>query len=248
MIQIRDSYRAPGQVRVTWWLLFINFLSFLASTYSSQHSLAQMIFMGGILPAEYSHPDLVLQMEPLQQSLRINGLIPLIWHQFLHGGWWHLISNCAVLYVFGPNVEAYMGRWRFLLFYLTCGCAGGMLQILSDLDSTQYIIGGSGAAFGLFGAYLMIFPNNYIRITIGNIHRGNYKDVMIPVKVILVFYAATQIMDAILPSPVPRNIAYFSHLGGFAAGYFISKGRGSLGSTRRNFKVFMGGKARRGGS
>jgi membrane associated rhomboid family serine protease len=37
---------------------------------------------------------------------------------FLHGGWFHIINNMWVLFIFGDNVEGRMGSIRYLLF--TC--------------------------------------------------------------------------------------------------------------------------------
>jgi len=250
MISIRDSYRLPGHVRVVPALLLVNLISFLASRYATHglYGLSDMIFMGGVLPAEYHHPELLADIEPYRAALRLNGFIPLIWHQLLHGGWMHLLSNMLVLAVFGPNVERYMGHRRFLLFYLTCGCFGAMLEVLFHLDSLRYVIGGSGAATGLFGAYLRVFPTNDLRITLGNMRSGAYRDIMLPVKAVLVIWAAGQLMDALIPRPGAVNsVAYLTHLGGFAAGYMLARGRGSFQAARRNFKVFMGGRAGGGG-
>lgn len=240
MLYIRDSYRTPGTPAVTWSLLIINLLSFLASKNGVGYSLGEIISVGGMLPAEYDRSDLILG-----NYRQLGAFVPLLWHQFLHGGWFHLISNAVVLAIFGPNLEMYMGRARFLMFYLTCGCVGGLFQVLSNLNSTQFVIGASGAVSGLFGAYFNVFPNNYIRITMGNLRSRAYRDVMVPVKVILVFWAASQIMDAMLPTVGERqSIAYFSHLGGFLAGFLLAKGKGGTIPTSRNFRVFMGGKSR----
>lgn len=259
MIKIQDSYVPPGRVRVTYWLLFFYLVSFLSTYYGGavlaldpnvvSFSFADFVYLGGVIPAEYGSTEMLAGLPEGVQTRRLYPLIPLFWYQFLHGGWFHLISNCLVLLIFGPNIELYMGRARFLAFMFTCGAVGALLQILPNLDSIVPIIGASGSVAGLFGAYLMVFPSNYIRITLGNIRAGNYRDFMLPVKVILVLWAASQLMDALIPTIYPQNkVAYLAHLGGFMAGYLLVKGRGGMGSARRNFKVFMGGKARGGGS
>ena len=40
---------------------------------------------------------------------------------FMHASWLHLISNMWVLYIFGDNVEDYLGHFGYLVFYLLCG-------------------------------------------------------------------------------------------------------------------------------
>ena len=52
---------------------------------------------------------------------------------FLHGGWFHIINNMWVLFIFGDNMEAVMGGIRYLIFYLLSGVAAA----LSDLYSAR---------------------------------------------------------------------------------------------------------------
>ncbi len=242
MLRIGDSYRVPGVVQVTWWLLGLNLLSFLASVYvrlpeGPVNFFGELIMVGGVVPSHFVDPG---EIPPAQL------IFSLVWYQFLHGGWFHLFSNSIALIVFGPNIEAFMGRWRFLCFYLTCGFAGALLHILLNLPSSGPVIGASAALSGLLGAYLRVFPRNYIRVTLGNIHSGRYRDALIPIKVIFVLWAFTQITDALLPALGARNtVAYLTHLGGFAAGYMLASGRGA-GTSKprsRNFKVFTGGQS-----
>ena len=77
---------------------------------------------------------------------------------FLHGGWLHLLGNMLFLYVFGNNVEDRLGRFRFLGFYLLCGYAATYGFSLFQPDSTQPLVGASGAIAGVLGAYLVLFP------------------------------------------------------------------------------------------
>jgi membrane associated rhomboid family serine protease len=77
---------------------------------------------------------------------------------FLHGGWAHLIGNMLYLYVFGNNVEDRLGRVRFLLFYLAWGFLATYGYALINSNSTQALVGASGAIAGVLGAYLVMFP------------------------------------------------------------------------------------------
>ena len=79
-------------------------------------------------------------------------------YQFLHGGFWHLLSNMWFLYIFGDSVEDRMGHTRYLMFYLLSGVAGGLLQVLLGPKSTSHVIGASGAVSGILGAYIILFP------------------------------------------------------------------------------------------
>src|SRR5215208_4744452 len=81
---------------------------------------------------------------------------------FLHGGWFHIINNMWVLLIFGDNVEAGMGKLRYLLFYLLSGVAAGLLQTYVLPTSIVPMIGASGALAGVLGAYLILFPRSRI--------------------------------------------------------------------------------------
>ena len=51
---------------------------------------------------------------------------------FLHGSWSHVIGNMWYLWIFGDNVEDRIGHGRFLVFYLLCGIAAALGQIVMD--------------------------------------------------------------------------------------------------------------------
>ncbi|MEM8874104.1 MAG: rhomboid family intramembrane serine protease [Planctomycetota bacterium] len=85
--------------------------------------------------------------------------------QFLHAGGWHLLGNMIGLYFFGSLIENYLGRRRFLAFYLLCGVAGPVIYgmfalagILSTTSSTP-LIGASAGVFGILAAAAVIAPN-----------------------------------------------------------------------------------------
>ncbi len=73
---------------------------------------------------------------------------------FLHGGLLHIALNMYALYLFGPYVEHALGRWRFVLTYLTLSIGSSVLVYLWE-DPRVATIGASGAVFGLFGLALI---------------------------------------------------------------------------------------------
>ena len=237
MIRIRDSFRVPGKVSLTYILIVLNVIGLLATMRLGPDLAFQT---GGVIPAEFLHEDLI---DARLAAARPPSVITVLWSMFLHADFFHLFSNCLALLIFGVNVEATMGRIRFLLFYFACGACGLLLQVLFSLESTVPIIGASGAISGLFGAYFVLFPTNFIRITLGNLYRGFYRDIMLPVRAILVVWLASQIFYGILLGAfIETHVAYMTHLGGFVCGLFIAGGKGGLGG--RRFKVFTGGKAK----
>ena len=48
-------------------------------------------------------------------------------YMWMHGGWWHLLSNMFAVFIFGPLLEQMWGSKRFLIFYLATGIGAGIL-------------------------------------------------------------------------------------------------------------------------
>ncbi len=73
---------------------------------------------------------------------------------FLHANFLHIALNMYSLYFVGTILEQIIGRWRFLLLYLTSGLAGsaGALVWSPNLPT----VGASGAIFGVLGALFVL--------------------------------------------------------------------------------------------
>ena len=252
MLSFGDSFRIPGKTRWVQILIWLNILSFSATHMFQMPVPPDMlpgsteIFMlaGGVIPAEFGAPE-EMQKDALRfgsenislAALRPPFYVTLFWSLFLHANLLHLVVNLFFLYHLGRNVEAYMGGLRFVFFYLSCGSAGMLAQVLYDTGSTAPIVGASGAISGLMGAYLILFSDHDFRLTFGQFHR-NYRDVIFPFKVILVVWALNQVL-MLLPDPHhTQSVAVFAHIGGFACGLLLAKGRS--GGRRRNIRVVPG--------
>jgi membrane associated rhomboid family serine protease len=79
---------------------------------------------------------------------------------FLHYGPFHLLVNMYSLYFAGSLLEAVVGRWRFLLFYLATGIAGSAGAIV--LSPGAVTVGASGAIFGVLGGLLVLERERHI--------------------------------------------------------------------------------------
>src|SRR5947209_7417346 len=81
----------------------------------------------------------------------IQTLLPFITAIFLHAGWIHFLSNMWFLWVFGDNVEAYIGKLKYLVLYLAAGIVGNLVQYAIMPHSSIPLIGASGAIAGVLG-------------------------------------------------------------------------------------------------
>ncbi len=85
---------------------------------------------------------------------------------FAHAGIFHILGNMLFLYKYGDNVEAAMGRLRYLLFYLACCYVAVAAQMLfasaTGLPRQMLapMVGASGAISGVLGAYIYLWPGS----------------------------------------------------------------------------------------
>lgn len=91
-------------------------------------------------------------------SFHKNPVLSALTSLFLHGSWLHLLGNMLFLWIFGNNIEDRFGRLRYLLFYLACGMVATYGFALTHTDSTEVLIGASGAIAGVLGAYIVLYP------------------------------------------------------------------------------------------
>jgi membrane associated rhomboid family serine protease len=148
------------------------------------------------------------------QSLAVPEGLTLITYQFLHSDILHLLSNMLFLWVFGDNVEDAMGHFKFLIFYLLSGIAGGLAHAWMVPNSTLPLIGASGAVAGVIAAYLILHPRVRVWVLAFRI---------IPLRIkaawVLGVWAVTQlVMIALAPSD---QVAWWAHVGGMVAGAIL---------------------------
>ena len=81
---------------------------------------------------------------------------------FLHGGIAHLLGNMWFLWIFGNNVEEAFGNLGYVAMYLFSGLAATAAFVLTNPDTTEPLVGASGAIAGVLGAYLVLFPTHRV--------------------------------------------------------------------------------------
>jgi membrane associated rhomboid family serine protease len=102
-------------------------------------------------------PNVVLQSAGGIQTfpgIDNGGWYRLITAMFIHYGLLHLLMNMWGLWILGRQLEAVLGRGRFLALYLLAGLGGNVAAYLFSPDALS--AGASTAIFGLFAAYAII--------------------------------------------------------------------------------------------
>jgi membrane associated rhomboid family serine protease len=77
----------------------------------------------------------------------------LITVNFTHANILHILFNMYSLFVLGPILERYLGRWRFIVLFFLTGI-GGLVAV--DFFTKSAVVGASGAIFGLLGVMLVL--------------------------------------------------------------------------------------------
>jgi membrane associated rhomboid family serine protease len=143
----------------------------------------------------------------------------LLTSMFMHGGWAHLGGNMLYLWIFGDNVEDRFGHSKFLIFYLLCGLAATFAQLAFSLGSNVPNLGASGAIAGVLGSYILMFPQQRVRVLVGRI--------VTPVSALIVigFWFVLQLFSgvgSIANTADTGGVAYMAHVGGFIAGFVLT--------------------------
>jgi membrane associated rhomboid family serine protease len=226
MFPLYDTVRSRTFPLINLTLVLANVLAFLYELQLDPAMLNDFIFTWGLIPAE-------LISDP-------NAFWPNIFSSmFLHGGWFHIINNMWVLLIFGDNVEAGMGKIRYLLFYLLSGVAAGLLQTYVLPTSLVPMIGASGAVAGVLGAYLILFPHSRIASLVPILFI--FTIVEIPDMLFLIFWFVSQLYSGLgaIQGGGESGIAWWAHIGGFAFGvlmvFFFRKRRPYQIDYRRNY-------------
>lgn len=178
-------------------------------------ALREALFLYGIVPIRYSDPGLSAHFSAFEQ------VFPFVASMFLHGGFFHILGNMWFLYIFGDNVEDRLGHVRYLIFYLLCGVAAGVIHLYTNWDSRIPTIGASGAISGIMGAYLLLYPRSRILTLIPIFFFLHF--VEIPAFIFLGYWLLIQIFSASLTPSNVGGIAWWAHIGGFVVGLVFIK-------------------------
>ena len=181
-----------GGSRLTPGIKYLLIGTFAASIVQQLPGVGDLVFLWGAL---------------VPRSVFFEGQIwRLVTYMFLHGGAWHLLFNLFALWIFGSDIEEEWGTRRFLIFYGICGVGAGLLSFFS---MNSYIIGASGAIFGVMTAFGVLYPHREILL---------FFVFPVPARIaVLVFFGIS-----LLPW-FGGGLAHWTHLGGIVVGFAYLK-------------------------
>ena len=212
MIPLRDTIPSRRFPVVNIILIVLNVLVFLFESILSDAQLDRFIGSWGLVPTRFWAGGSVISWLTLFTSI------------FMHGGWWHLISNMLALYIFGDNVEDRLGPFRYLLFYLFSGLVASAAHLAAYSGSSLPTVGASGAIAGVLGAYLVLYPQARV-VTLVPIFYF-IRIVELPALVYLGFWFVSQLCNGFLALATASfissgGVAWWAHIGGFVFGLAI---------------------------
>ena len=236
MIPLKDDAPRIGTPFITYTLLVLNIVAFLLSV--NWHTgfpepRPEVLNALGVVPARI---EVVLFNHGYVPWNLISGLnarfvpaaaavVPIFTSMFLHGGWLHLIFNMWALWIFGDNVEDYLGHSLYLFLYFLCGIAAALLHTLFNLNSILPSVGASGAIAGVMGAYFVLYPRARV-LTLVPFFFVFF--MWLPAWIVLGYWFVAQFLSGAATSIAQHGssssgIAFWAHVGGFIAGVLLIK-------------------------
>jgi membrane associated rhomboid family serine protease len=139
--------------------------------------------------------------------------------QFLHGSWLHLLGNMLFLWIFGNNIEDRFGKLKYLLFYLACGVVAAYGFAFANQQSSEVLIGASGAIAGVLGAYIALFPRARVWSLVPFLF---FIPLRLPAWLVLGGWFVLQWLYAAGYAVTSAgSVAYLAHVFGFIAGALV---------------------------
>jgi membrane associated rhomboid family serine protease len=222
MIPLRDDQPSFSTPFINYFLIVLNvvvFLGELSVGMQSRGALNALLIEFGVVPR---HTLAVLTGQSYQAP--VTAILPLFTSMFLHASFLHVAGNMLFLWIFGDNVEDYLGHFRYLVFYLGSGLAADLTHILLNASSRVPSVGASGAIAGVMGAYFILYPRARVLTWFPPIFLFHVPAwLMLGYWFLGNFLSGTATSIAETTQTASGGIAFWAHVGGFVAGVVMIK-------------------------
>jgi hypothetical protein len=224
MIPLKDDQPRYSTPYVNYFLIALNTVIFIIELMigsQGQSRLNDLMFTFGMVPAQVTSA-----LGGHGPAGLAGAFIPILTSMFLHASWLHIIGNMWVLYIFGDNIEDYLGHFPYLIFYLVAGFAAAVTHILLNLGSSVPTVGASGAIAGVMGAYFLLYPKARVLTLVPLIIFFTFW--WLPAWIVLGYWFLIQFLSGTATAIAYSNqttggIAVWAHVGGFVAGIVMIK-------------------------
>jgi rhomboid family protein len=138
----------------------------------------------------------------------------IVTYAFLHGNISHLLFNMLGLWMFGNEIELYVGTRRLLVCYIASVVSAALSQLFIPIlfgAPPGPTIGASGGVFGLLLAYAFLFPRRKVIPLI--------PPIPMPAWLFATLYAGVELFAGVTGSL--SGIAHFAHLGGMVGSALV---------------------------
>jgi membrane associated rhomboid family serine protease len=215
MLPIKDEQPRYSTPYVTWFLIALNLMIFLFESTLDAQSLRLLIHQFAVVPY---HLLVLLHGSPRYSVEQV--FLPFVTSLFLHGSWMHVIGNMWFLFIFGDNVEDYLGHFKYLMFYLLCGFLAMSTQVLVSLHSTVPALGASGAIAGVLGAYFVVYQRARVLTWFFIFVLWVPAWIILGYWFVLNFLSGTATVLQVQGQNV-GGVAFWAHVGGFLSGILL---------------------------
>lgn len=210
MFPLSDNAPSSRFPAMTWLLILVNVFVFIQELMAPNID----VFM--------SHYALIPSQVHFTNYLT---LIPFVTAIFLHGGFFHILSNMWFLFIFGDNVEDALTPFGYLLLFIVAGVAGNVLQYLIMPHTSIPMLGASGAIAGVLGCYYVLFPFARVKTLLFLFFLVTIVDIAAPL--MLGYWFLLQLISGAgalsQTSTDQGGIAFFAHIAGFIVGLLVGR-------------------------
>jgi len=218
MIPIRDDQPAFSTPFVNYFLIGLNVLIYFFEAVLDPADLKLLLYQLGLIP---SHVTALVGGGSAANPVAV--LLPFFTSMFLHGSLFHVLGNMWFLWIFGDNIEDYLGHFKYLAFYLLSGFAAALTQVALTPYSHLPTVGASGAIAGVLGAYFVLYPKAQVLTWFPILFVFR-----LPAWVMLGYWFVVQFLSAgassiSYASQNSGGVAFWAHVGGFVAGLVLVK-------------------------
>jgi membrane associated rhomboid family serine protease len=218
MLPLKDDQPTYSTPYVNWFLIALNLLIFLFESTLDPRSSLRFAREFGVVPAH-----LAAFLHGTSHYTPQQVFLPFLTSMFIHGSWMHVLGNMWFLFIFGDNIEDYLGHFKYLVFYLLAGFIAMATQVAIYPFSTVPTLGASGAIAGVLGAYVILYPRARVLTWFFVFVLYLPAWIVLGEWFLLNFMAGAASLSMANVGRDVGGVAFWAHIGGFISGMLMVK-------------------------